>query len=87
VGNGLNLVNPIALANAEYRKKTQDVYNIAGSLVYNITRNLSFKTTFGYDHNNFIDRQFSDSITPYSVIQGSRKPIVQLDSVYKRTYY
>jgi TonB-linked SusC/RagA family outer membrane protein len=85
VGNGLNLVNPIALANAEYRKKTQDVFNIAGSLVYNITRNLSFKSTFGYDHNNFIDRQFSDSITPYSVIQGSRKPIVQLDSVYKRT--
>ncbi len=85
VGNGLNLVNPISLTNAEYRKKTTDVYNIAASIVYNIAKNLSFKSTFGYDHNDLIDRQFSDSITPYSVIQGSRKPIAQLDTISRRT--
>ena len=85
VGNGLNLINPIALANAEYRHKTTDVFNVTAALSYNITKNLSFKSTFGYDYNNFIDRQFSDSITPYSVIQGSKKPISQLDTVTKNT--
>jgi len=86
VGNGLNLVNPIALANAEYTKKTTDVFNVTAVLSYNITRNLSFKSTFGYDYNNFENRQFSDSITPYSVISGSKKPIVELDTVAKTTY-
>jgi TonB-linked SusC/RagA family outer membrane protein len=85
VGNGLNLVNPIALADAEYRKKTSDVFNVTAALQYNIVKNLSFKSTFGYDINNMVDRQFSDSITPYSTIQGSKKPIAQLDTVNKRT--
>ncbi len=83
VGNGLNLINPISLARAEYRKKSTDVFNLTAAISYNITRNLSFKSTFGYDNNKFVDRQFFDSITPYSVIQGSRKPIVQLDTVNK----
>ena len=85
VGNGLTLINPIELANSEYRKKTNDIYNVTAALSYNITKNLSFKSTFGYDYNNFIDRQFSDSLTPYSVIQGSRKPIVELDTASKKT--
>ncbi len=84
VGNGLNLVNPISLANAEYRKKSTDVFNVTASLTYTIMKNLTFKSTFGYDYNNLVDRQFSDSITPYSVIQGSKKPIAQLDSVTRK---
>jgi TonB-linked SusC/RagA family outer membrane protein len=86
VGNGLNLVNPILLADAEYRQKTSDVFNIAASVSYNIIRNLSFKSTFGYDNNHLVDRQFWDSIAPYSVIQGSKKPIAQLDTVDKITF-
>jgi len=85
VGNGLNLVNPILLANAEYRRKTMDAYNITAYASYTILRNLSFKSTFSYDNNALIDRQFSDSITPYSVISGSRKPIAQLDTTTKKT--
>jgi TonB-linked SusC/RagA family outer membrane protein len=85
VGNGLNLVNPIALANAEYRRKTTDVFNITAGFTYTIAKNLTFKTTFGYDETKFVDRQFSDSITPYSVISGSKKPIAQLDTVSKKT--
>jgi TonB-linked SusC/RagA family outer membrane protein len=86
VGNGLNLVNPILLADAEYRQKTSDVFNIAATVSYNIIRNLSFKSTFGYDNNHLVDRQFWDSIAPYSVIQGSKKPIAQLDTVDKTTF-
>jgi len=85
VGNGLNLINPILLANSEYRRKTTDAYNITAYLSYDILRNLSFKSTFAYDYNALTDRQFSDSITPYSVISGSRKPIAQLDTTTKKT--
>lgn len=85
VGNGLNLKNPILLADAEYRQKTSDVFNVAASVSYNIIRNLSFKSTFGYDYNNLVDRQFWDSLAPYSEIQGSKKPIAQLDTVTKKT--
>lgn len=85
VGNGLNLYNPIALANSEYRKKTTDAYNFTANASYNITKNLSFKSTFGYDHNEVTDLQFSDSLTPYSIISGARKPIAGLDTTTKKT--
>ncbi|MBC7875469.1 MAG: SusC/RagA family TonB-linked outer membrane protein, partial [Ferruginibacter sp.] len=55
VGNGLNLYNPISLANQEYRKKTTDNYNVTAYVSYNITKNFTFKSTFGYDLNNLTD--------------------------------
>ncbi|MBC7588991.1 MAG: SusC/RagA family TonB-linked outer membrane protein, partial [Chitinophagaceae bacterium] len=79
-GNGLSLTNPIQLTNAEYRVKTTDAYNITLNGTYNIFKNLTFKSTFGYDNNELADRQFSDSIAPYSVIQGGKKPVVGLDT-------
>ncbi|MEO6611914.1 MAG: TonB-dependent receptor [Chitinophagaceae bacterium] len=85
VGNGLNLYNPISLANAEYRKKTVDAYNGTAFLSYTIVKNLSFKSTFGYDRNKLTDLQFSDSLTPYSIISGARKPIAGLDTTTKTT--
>lgn len=85
VGNGLNLYNPVALAGAEYRKKITDVYNGTAFLSYNIMKNLSFKSTFGYDYNKFTDLQFSDTLTPYSIISGARLPIAGLDTTTKKT--
>ncbi len=80
VGNGLNLVNPIGLANAEFRRKSTEAYNVTANVNWTIVKNLSFRSTFGYDRNKFVDRQYSDSITPYSVIQGGKKPIAELDT-------
>ncbi|NIM35290.1 MAG: SusC/RagA family TonB-linked outer membrane protein [Hydrotalea flava] len=79
-GNGLFLVNPIALSNAEYRKKSTDGLNISGYVSYQITKNLTFRSTFGYDYNHYINRQYSDSISPVSIIQGGAKPVVELDT-------
>jgi TonB-dependent starch-binding outer membrane protein SusC len=86
VGNGLNLYNPISLANQEYRKKTTDAINVTAFISYNITKNFSFKSTASYDHNKLVDLQYSDSLTPYSIIQGGRKPIAGLDTTTKTTY-
>ncbi|MFN2440970.1 MAG: TonB-dependent receptor domain-containing protein, partial [Chitinophagaceae bacterium] len=43
-------------------------------------------STFGYDHNDITDKQFSDSITPYSIIQGGKLPIAGLDTTVRKTY-
>lgn len=80
-GNGLSLINPYQLVDAEFRRKTTDQYNITGNLNYNFNKRLSFRSTFGYDRRDVVDRQFSDSASPYSINFGSRKPIVNLDSV------
>lgn len=85
VGNGLNLYNPVALANSEYRKKTTDAYNVTAFVQYTITKNLSFKSTASYDYNKLTDLQFFDSLTPYSIIQGARKPIAGLDTTTRTT--
>lgn len=85
VGNGLNLYNPISLANSEFRKKTTDAINVMASLSYTITKNLSFKSTFSYDYNKLVDLQYSDTLTPYSVITGGKKPIAGLDTTTKKT--
>ena len=82
-GNGVALVNPIALANAEYRNKLTIAYNLNANISYNITRHLNFRSTFGYDKNDFVDKQFFDSITSFSVNQGGGKPIVHVDSLYQ----
>lgn len=84
-GNGVALVNPLALADAEYRRKTTNAYNINANISYTISKHLSFRSTFGYDGNDFIDRQFYDSITSFSVNQGGGKPIAHVDTVYRKT--
>jgi TonB-dependent starch-binding outer membrane protein SusC len=85
VGNGLNLYNPITLANAEYRRKTTDAINANASITISIAKNFTFRSTGGYDYNRLSDLQFNDSITPYAIINGGRKPVAGLDTVTKRT--
>lgn len=85
VGNGLNLVNPLTLANAEYRRKSTQSLNLSANVNWVISKNFSFRSTVGYEDNEYVDRQFSDSITPYSKIQGGAKPIVGLDTVNRKT--
>lgn len=84
-GNGVALVNPVALSNAEYRRKTTEDYLLNANLSLTLAKHLSFRSTFGYNVNNFIDRRFYDSITNISITQGGLKPVVQIDTVYRKT--
>jgi TonB-linked SusC/RagA family outer membrane protein len=84
-GNNIQLVNPLALVDAEYRKKTTDRYNFSLNLSYAITKNLSFKTTFGYDKSKLTDRQFTDSASSYAIILDAGKPVVNLDTTNTET--
>ena len=84
VGNGLSLYNPIALSAAEYRQKVTNAYNVTAFVSYKIAKNLSFKSTFGYDYSRFYDLQFYDTLSPYSIIQGGKKPIASLDTTTRK---
>lgn len=85
VGNGLSLVNPIALLNAEYRKRMTNTFNVTGYANWQIAKGLSFKTSVGIDHYSLNDRSFEDSITPFSVIQGAAKPTAEVDTTTRST--
>lgn len=83
-GNGLQLINPFQMVNAEYRRKSNYQYNITASLTYNINKRLTFKSTFGYDRREILDRRFTDSTSSLSINYGSRMPVVGLDTT--KTY-
>ena len=84
IGNGLNLANPIKLANAEFRRKTTNTYNITVYAQYTILKNLVFKSTVGIDRNEKVDRQFYDTLSPQSK-SNNTKPFVSLDTTIART--
>lgn len=62
-GNGLNELNPLKVLQAEYRKRTITAYNFNGYFNYSILKNLSFRTTFGYDVNKTESKAFDDTLT------------------------
>jgi TonB-linked SusC/RagA family outer membrane protein len=62
-GNGLALVNPLALIPAIYRKNSSNVLNLNGNISYNIVKNLSLKSLISYDVNNTQIKAFDDTIT------------------------
>ncbi len=82
-GNGLLLINPIKLADNEYRRQTTNNLNLSFSVTYNITKNLTFRSNVGYETSMLQDRQFSDSLTPYATIQNGTNPILSFDSTKK----
>ena len=84
IGNGLNLANPIKLANAEFRRKTTNTYNVTVYAQYTILKNLIFKSTVGIDRNERVDRQFYDTLSPQSKSNNTR-PFVSLDTTIART--
>jgi TonB-linked SusC/RagA family outer membrane protein len=86
VGNGLSLINPIQLTNAEYRNRVTSTLNVTGYLSYNIIKNLNFRSTVGYIAYQRQDLQFYDSISPFSVINGASNPVVRLDTSDQQTF-
>ncbi len=86
IGNGLSLVNPIALNNAEYRKKATTGANFTGYANFQINKLFSFKTSIGIDYNNLNDRSFEDSITPFSVVQGAALPTAEVDTTTRLSF-
>lgn len=78
-GNGLALTNPLQLINAEYRLRTVTAYNFNGYLNYNLTKNITFRSTFGYDVNKTESRAYDDTLTPNSRALN-KQPVLNLNT-------
>jgi TonB-linked SusC/RagA family outer membrane protein len=83
-GNGLNIINPLQQLNAEYRKRTITAYNYNGYFNYSIIKNLSFRSTFGYDVNKIESKSYDDTLTA-TARSFSKLPILTLNTVDRTT--
>ena len=69
-GNGLSLVNPILLNQAQYRKNNTDVLNLSGYLDIKLARFLTFRSTAGVDITNIRQDAFDDTLTSNAKANG-----------------
>ncbi|MXV14475.1 SusC/RagA family TonB-linked outer membrane protein [Hufsiella ginkgonis] len=83
--NSLSLVNPILLNQAEYKKTTSGIANFNAYFSLKVLKELTFKSTLGYDVTNRRDNVFNDSITNESKLNGSGQPMASISTVNRRT--
>ncbi len=79
-GNGLGVLNPIQLSDAQYRNRPSDNLNMNGYLNYMVTKGLSFRSTAGVNFNNTTLNAFDDYFTSNARNNGSRLPIVNINN-------
>ncbi|MEI9945757.1 MAG: TonB-dependent receptor [Chitinophagaceae bacterium] len=65
-GNGIRELNPLQVLQSEYRKRSITAYNFNGYFNYSITKNLSIRSTLGYDVNKTESKSFDDTLTSNS---------------------
>ena len=65
-GNGLNELNPLQVLAAEYRERVITAYNYNGYFNLGIMKNVSFRSTFGYDVNKTESKSYDDTLTATS---------------------
>ena len=85
LGNGVFLINPLALNKAEYRKTGVTNFNIGGYANYRFTPYLSFRTTAGFDYSAVRSDAFDDVNTPGAIGSGLGLPLVNVVLTNKRT--
>jgi TonB-linked SusC/RagA family outer membrane protein len=78
------LTNPLLLNQAEYRRAYSKGINLSGYISYNIIKNLSFRSTAGFDNTNARTEQFSGSITSLARNNASL-PVIQMDNSENKT--
>jgi len=79
-GNGLGVLNPIQLSDAQYRNRPSDNLNINGYINYTLIKGLSFRSTAGVNFSNNTLSAFDDYITSNARINGSGLPIVNINN-------
>lgn len=77
-GNGLGIINPILLNNAQWRSRRTEVVNIGGYLNYTLSKQFSFRSTVGVDRNTQDRRSFDGSITSNARLNGASLPLIAM---------
>lgn len=75
-GNGLGIINPLLLNNAQWRERRTEVVNIGGYLNYAFSKQFSFRSTVGVDRNVQDRKSFDGSITSNARLNGASLPLI-----------
>jgi TonB-dependent starch-binding outer membrane protein SusC len=82
--NGLSLVNPILLNEAEYRQNISQTLNLNAYFTYTFNKYLSFRSTLGVDFFSRRSDAFNDTITSIAR-QNSNQPTASIQTDTRRT--
>ncbi len=83
---GLALLNPILQTEAEYRKQSSNATFLTGYFSYNILKNLTFRSTFGYDNSVGKNERFFNKLSGNARNNGSSLPIALVANAFGRTF-
>lgn len=83
-GNGLALINPLRLLEAQYRRKTNRVLNLNANITYQPFKNLTIRSIAAIDYNSTEARAFDDTITNNSRT-NNKQPLITLNNASTRT--
>jgi TonB-linked SusC/RagA family outer membrane protein len=83
--NGLALINPILLNEAEYRRDISNTTNLTGYVNLTINKYLSFRSTLGFDYYNIRENAFDDSITSRSKQTSAGMPLASIYNFTRTT--
>lgn len=72
------IINPLAMIEAEYRQQRTNNFHVSGYMQYNLTKALSFRSTLGIDRNNQMTDFFFSRITPRARNAASL-PVAQIN--------
>ena len=78
------LVNPLVIADAEYRQRYLNNFNTSGNFSYQLAKGLVFKSTFGYDNTASADNQFFSKITG-TARNFANKPVASISDQTSQT--
>jgi TonB-linked SusC/RagA family outer membrane protein len=82
--NGLALVNPILLNQAEYRRNLNTTTNFSGYFDFAINKYVSFRSTLGVDLINNRQNSFNDTVTSVAK-QNANMPTASINTVSRTT--
>jgi TonB-linked SusC/RagA family outer membrane protein len=71
-GGNTGLINPIVLANSEYRRDKQRLANSSAYANFNFTKNLSIRSTFGVDYRVTRAESFNSKVTGVARQNGNQ---------------
>ncbi|GAB3875973.1 TonB-dependent receptor [Hymenobacter segetis] len=71
-GGNNGLINPIVLANSEYRRDGQRLVNSSAYVNYNFTKSLSFRSTVGIDYRATRTEAFNSKVTGVARQNGNQ---------------
>ena len=78
------LVNPLVIADAEYRQRYLNNFNTSGNFSYQLSKGLIFRSTFGYDNTMSADNQFFSKITG-TARNFANKPVASIGDQVSQT--